>query len=118
MSVKGKLTTTPGEYDAYLLYKNNESEEWQLVGCTEGLVNPRTLLVEPAAEKNEYVILAQRQSSSNWYYLTSVNAGTESTPHLEAVNTNIFGQSKRQLAELCSRILMYISLTQAETQHI
>lgn len=111
VSVKGKLTTTPGEYDAYLLYKNNESEEWQLVGCTEGLVNPRTLLVEPAAEKNEYVILAQRQSSSNWYYLTSVNAGTESTPHLEAVNSSTSDKSKVQNYDLEDKYIWTIEET-------
>lgn len=111
VSVQGKLTTTPGEYDAYLLYKNDESEEWKLVGCTEGFVNPRTLLVEPAPERNEYVILAQRQSSSNWYYLTSVNAGTESTPHLEAVNAGTSDKSKVQNYSLEDKYIWTIEET-------
>ncbi len=111
VSVKGELATTPGEYDAYLLYKNDESEEWKLVGCTEGFVNPWTLLVEPAPERNEYVILAQRQSSSNWYYLTSVNAGTESTPHLEAVNAGTSDKSKVQNYSLEDKYIWTIEET-------
>lgn len=94
MSVNGKLTIMPGEYDAYLLYKNNESENWKLVGCTEGYINPMHLLVEPPIERNEYVILAQRKASANWYYLTSQNAGTEYTPHLEAVNSGTADKTK------------------------
>lgn len=87
ISVDGKLTTIPGEYDVYLLYKNNESEDWKLVGCTNGFVNPMSLLVEPPVERNVYVILARRKVSANWYYLTSYNVGTTYTPHLEAVNS-------------------------------
>ena len=94
MSVNGKLTTMPGEYDAYLLYKNNESEDWKLVGCTEGYINPMHLLVELPIERNEYVILAQRKASANWYYLTSHNAGTEYTPHLGAVNSGTADKTK------------------------
>ena len=96
MSIVGKLTTTPGEYDVYLLYKKNESEEWKLVGCKEGFVNPMSLLVEPPVERNEYVILAQRKATANWYYLTSHNAGTEYTPHLEAVNSGTADKTKVQ----------------------
>ena len=46
-----------------------------------------SLLVEPPIDRNEYVILAQRKASANWYYLTCENAGTEYTPHLQAVNS-------------------------------
>ena len=94
ISINGKLTTTQGDYDAYVLYKNNEAEEWKLVGCTEGFVNPMSLLVESFAEGNEYVILAQRKASANWYYLTSVNVGTTSTPHLGAVSTGTADKTK------------------------
>ena len=94
ISIKGKLTTTPEEYDVFLLYKNNESEEWKLVGCKEGFVNPMSLLVEPPIERNEYVILAQRKTTDNWYYLTSHNAGTEYTPHLEAVSSGTADKTK------------------------
>ena len=94
ISVDGKLKATPGEYDVYLLYKNNESEEWKLVGCADGFVNPMSLVVEPPVDRNEYVILAQRKVSANWYYLTSHNVGTEYTPHLEAVNSGTADKTK------------------------
>lgn len=63
------------------------------------------------AQNNRYVILAQRNASSNWYYLTSVNANTEYTPHLEAVNSGTSNKSNLNVSNLEDKFLWNIEET-------
>ena len=113
IGVDGKLDVPAGTYKAYLLYKNNISDNWKLVGCAPGLENPLSLIVESPIEKQKYVILAQRKSTSNWYYLTSVNAGTEYTPHLEAVNSGTADRNKIKTSDLEDKYIWQIDTTTA-----
>lgn len=86
----GKLTVPAGTYIQTILYRNNMQEDWQIVGCTEGHENPTTFIVSAREESERYVILAQRNTSSNWFYMTS-DLGTASTKRYQAVDagTNI-----------------------------
>ena len=84
---EGKIIVPEGNYLVYLLYKESAQENWKLAGVTEGHFNPDTFVVSEKEIIKEYIILAQRKTNANWFYLTSVNAGTEYTPHLEAVNS-------------------------------
>ena len=61
----------------------------------------------------EYVILAQRKTNANWYYLTSVNAGTEYTPHLEAINSGTSDKTKVQRANLEDKFIWTIEELEA-----
>ena len=107
-SVDAVLTVPAGEYDAFILYRNNVEEEWKMVGCAPGFINPGPLTVETPPVIQQYVILAQRKTTANWYYLTSVNAGTEYTPHLEAINSGTNDKTKVQRANLEDKFIWTI----------
>lgn len=107
-SVDAVLTVPAGEYDAFILYRNNVEEEWKMVGCAHGFINPGPLTVETPPVIQQYVILAQRKTTANWYYLTSVNAGTEYTPHLEAINSGTNDKTKVQRANLEDKFIWTI----------
>lgn len=81
---------------------------WYAVGVGEKF--------ESHSENNDsmkYIILAQRKSTSNWYYLTSVNAGTEYTPHLEAVNSGTADRNKIKTSDLEDKYIWQIDTTTA-----
>lgn len=63
------------------------------------------------AEDQGYVILGRRSTSSSWYYLTSVNANTEYTPHLEAVNSGVTDRSKISTFGLEEKYIWHIEDT-------
>lgn len=79
-----------GNYIQTILYRNNNDEEWQIVGVTEGHENPTTFVVSAEEEYKRYIILAQRYTSSNWFYMTA-DLGPTSTKRYQAVDagTNI-----------------------------
>ena len=89
----GEIKVPAGNYTQTILYRNSINDDWKLVGATEGHENPTTFVVHDKEEIKQYVILAQRGSSSNWFYMTSVNAGSEYTPHLEAVDAGTTNKS-------------------------
>ncbi len=113
IGLDGKLDVPAGSYKAYLIYKYNHSDAWKLVACAPGLMNPLVLQVEPLAETQKYVILAQKKATSNWFYLTSVNAGTEYTPHLEAVNSGTADRNKIKTSDLEDKYIWQIDTTTA-----
>lgn len=105
---EGKLIVPAGNYLVYLLYKESATDNWKLAGVTEGHYNPDTFVVSTKPIIKEYVILAQRKTNANWYYLTSVNAGTEYTPHLEAINSGTNDKTKVQRANLEDKFIWTI----------
>lgn len=60
------------------------------------------------AEDQGYVILGRRSNSGNWYYLTSVNANTEYTPHLEAVNSQQKDMTQLNTSDLEEKFIWYM----------
>ncbi len=112
VSVDAIITVPAGKYDAYILYRNNASEDWKMVGCDSGFINPGSLTVETPPIIQKYVILAQRKTNANWYYLTSENAGTEYTPHLEAVNSGTTDKAQVSTQNLEAKYIWVIEETE------
>lgn len=105
---EGKIIVPKGKYLVYLLYKESNNDDWKLAGATEGYFNPDTFVVSEKEIIKEYVILAQRKVNTNWYYLTSVNAGTIYTPHLEAINSGTPNKSLIQTSNLADKYIWNI----------
>lgn len=96
-SVDAVLNVPAGEYDAYILYRNSADEDWKMVGCAPGFINPGPLTVENPPLISEYYIVAKR-STGNYYFLTpdkvsgknrlvAVDAGTSVRASIDTINT-------------------------------
>ncbi len=96
-SLDAVLTVPAGKYNAYILYRNNADEEWKMVGCAPGFINPVPLTVETPPVIIEYYIVAKR-SSGNYYFFTpekvsgknrlvAVDAGTSIRTSIDTINT-------------------------------
>lgn len=97
VSVDAVIAVPAGEYEAYILYRNNASEDWKMVGCAPGFINPGHLTIETPPVITEYYIVAKR-SSGNYYFFTpekvsgknrlvAVDAGTSVRESIDTINT-------------------------------
>ncbi|MBR1929103.1 MAG: hypothetical protein IJ834_05115 [Paludibacteraceae bacterium] len=109
--VNGQIKVPAGTYSLAVLFRNSRQDDWQLAGYTEGHENPTTFVVSNRDEIKQYVILAQRSTTSNWFYLTSVNAGSEYTPHLEAVDAGTNDKHNITTSNLADKYLWQIEET-------
>ena len=66
--VNGQIKVPAGTYSLAVLFRNSRQDDWQLAGYTEGHENPTTFVVSDRNEIKQYVILAQRSTTSNWFY--------------------------------------------------
>ena len=106
--INGEIKVPAGEYYMYQLYRKDNQDDWNVLGFTDGHENPTSFTVSEKVFNKQYVILAQRSTSDNWYYLTNVNVGTEYTPHLEAVNSGTNSKDAIQAYSLEDKYLWEI----------